>query len=806
MPMPPPVKFLLDIQALQGSINQERGIPRYVRNLSAILESESGRVAAFLLNPELPSPDRLPPEIRQSGKIFWNTRRRIDALLAPEESYCYLVMSPFGIHQVTPAFFPAHMNRPNVVSAVILYDVIPSRRADRYLPSHAASNLFNQRLRLLKTCGRILCISEYTRADARSLLNVPPEQIVSIGCGVENRFNREPVPPDALNGSVRTFLDSANPFIMTVSGDDPRKNLVGLLRAFRGVSSRFPGQYDLAVAGNIPPETRSDYLNQAGVSPELRPHIHFLSKVADSELKILYQRAALFVFPSVMEGFGLPPAEAMACGCPALVSNRTSLPEVLPWEPAQFDPENASELSAKIIRCLTDADFRDELIQQGEKAVSLHRWDRVATRVVHAVQDLQKTRPPPSSPPPMRKRIAWIGVFPPVKSGIADYNARVLQALTSSADVDVFLPSGDVYRAAEIPDTCRRYLIHSFGRSFSHASYDLVIYTVGNSGNDVPVMKVMRKYPGVVWLHDVRLHGLRLSERLQEKGGARLGEEMRKLLRDIHPECTAVETASESDLRSAEWCAEQGLCLTRGLLDKARAVIVHSEHAADLLRRDHPNPRPELLVWPLAASPQIDLVTDPALPPRGICTFGQMGPAKSPETHARMFRELMCRFPACRFAFVGDLPEPHRREIAAQLQQHGHGPEDIHVTGRVTREVYLEWLKKTDLAIFYRAHSNGETSAAANDCLAAGIPVVSNLPSHAEYPEDSLVALPPDISASAMTETVATLISDPEHRTRLQNGALKWAQTHTHPHIAHAVLDLCHQLPLREPFTIAETN
>jgi glycosyltransferase involved in cell wall biosynthesis len=170
--------------------------------------------------------------------------------------------------------------------------------------------------------------------------------------------------------------------VLYLGGLDRRKNVSALIRAFRRAD--VPGA--LAVAGRAHSGSNVMY-------PDLReaaagdPRVHFIGHVSDADKPALYSAATLFVYPSLYEGFGLPPLEAMACGTPALVSDRASLPEVVGDAALAVDPLDAGALSGAIERLWADQALRRRLIAAGRRRAASFTWERTTEQTIAAYRE-----------------------------------------------------------------------------------------------------------------------------------------------------------------------------------------------------------------------------------------------------------------------------------------------------------------------------------------------------------------------------------------------------------------------------------
>jgi glycosyltransferase involved in cell wall biosynthesis len=159
----------------------------------------------------------------------------------------------------------------------------------------------------------------------------------------------------------------------------PHKNIDTLVRAFAKVKADLP-LLKLVLTGL----TTKTSLALTALAEELSigADVNFTGRVTDSELVNLYQRASVMVFPSFYEGFGLPPLEAMACGCPVIASNASAVPEVVGTAALLFDPSSADQLAASIRTVLTRHELREELIDRGLSNSRRFTWEETARRTL----------------------------------------------------------------------------------------------------------------------------------------------------------------------------------------------------------------------------------------------------------------------------------------------------------------------------------------------------------------------------------------------------------------------------------------
>jgi glycosyltransferase involved in cell wall biosynthesis len=237
--------------------------------------------------------------------------------------------------------------------------------------------------RAVEQSDHILADSEATRNDLVTMLNVPADKITVHTLGVDENF--KPLSPETLQ-FYRQQLDLPETYLLFVGTFEPRKNIIGLLEAYQMLRDRIPDVPPLVLAGHkgwMFDETMAR-IGQM----QLDNHIVWREDVPQSALPALYNLATVLVTPSFYEGFGFPALEAMACGTVPIVSNRSSLPEVVGDVGAQIDPDDSTTLADALFRALTDSNWLEENQQAGLKRATRFNWDntaRIALSVYNAV-------------------------------------------------------------------------------------------------------------------------------------------------------------------------------------------------------------------------------------------------------------------------------------------------------------------------------------------------------------------------------------------------------------------------------------
>lgn len=215
--------------------------------------------------------------------------------------------------------------------------------------------------------ARIVTVSKFSKRELADRLGISAERIGVVPEGSDHilRVASDPA-------IVERFALDQRPFVLAVSSLSPHKNFAALTQAFH--IARLP-DVDFVVAGGANPHVFAAH----GAS--LPPSVKHVGAVSDGELRALYERAACFVFPSLYEGFGLPPLEAMACGCPVLAANAGSLPEVCGDGAWYCDPRSPADIAAKLAQILADKALRARVRERGRTRAAQFTWRRCATEV-----------------------------------------------------------------------------------------------------------------------------------------------------------------------------------------------------------------------------------------------------------------------------------------------------------------------------------------------------------------------------------------------------------------------------------------
>ena len=283
-------------------------------------------------------------------------------------------------HYVVPPLTPCRF-------VVTIHDCI-HLRFPQYLPNPGAFYYARAMMSMAaRRSRRVLTVSEASKDDILFYFGIPESKIEVIYNALDVRLAGEPTPEEVVH--VRDRFQLNHPFVLYTGNIKPHKNVDRLIDAFAILRQKVPDDVKLLIIG----DEASKYPNLRRLvhRHQLHQHVRFLGFVPDATLAVLYRLASVFVFPSLYEGFGLPPLEAMAAGAPVVTSNISSLPEVVGDAALLIDPMDPAEIAHAMARILTEPQLRAELVRRGRERVKAFSWERSVARIRQVYGELART-------------------------------------------------------------------------------------------------------------------------------------------------------------------------------------------------------------------------------------------------------------------------------------------------------------------------------------------------------------------------------------------------------------------------------
>jgi glycosyltransferase involved in cell wall biosynthesis len=770
------MRIVIDLQAAQTG-SRFRGIGRHALSLvHAMARCAEDHEIILLLNGLLPDaimPIRTafaPYGARVSCEVFdvpdptdpaWADRAAWHACAARVREHALLSLQPDAVlitslFETDPAVV---VTVPGVLgavpTAVIFYDLIPYLYPEVYLKKPRLKACYFRQIEALKQADVWWAIAGSVRKEGVDCLGLPVEQIEVITPDAEPFF-KPAQRSRADREAVWSRYGLTQPFVMTVGGGCPRKNIPALITAYSKLPDAIGQGHQLLVVCALSEREKARWFALANKAGLPAGALVLPGHVPDDDLCVLYQSTAVFVFPSWHEGFGLPVLEAMRCGAPVIGANTTSVPEVIDNEAALFDPFSVDDMAALMTRALTEAAFRQSLVDHARLAASRFCWDRSGQQAMASLACLVEGKKDAEVPAQQRKpRLAYVSPLPPIQSGIAEYSVELLPHLAAYYTIDVIVDQDEVID----PWVQAHCGIRSADWLRAHSEdYDHVLYHMGNSEHHAYQLPLLETIPGVVVLHDFFLS--RLLSRAKDK------RRWQDALRYAHGYQALGYRRREAVKRYP--CSLE-------VIESSLGVVVHSQEAKQFGLSWYGLPPERFTVVPLlrdatrsaqraAARAALGVEADAFL----VCAFGRVDAIKLNDRLLFAFSEArLSQAKASRLVFVG----AGGRKFIKKLRHSAEEKECSHqvsVTGWVSQRDYQQYLAAADLAVQLRTDSRGESSGAVLDCLKYSLPTIVNAcGSLAELHADAVCRLPAAFSDAELAAALDRLWQDETGRTRL---------------------------------------
>ncbi|MCO5217623.1 MAG: glycosyltransferase family 4 protein [Thermomicrobiales bacterium] len=353
------------------------GIGTYVRNLSAALIARQDALGLEMRLVE-PKPGRIFQPGHKVHRFLWDAVGATPAMLRQ-------VGRPDVLHlpqMSAPIWSPSPM-------VVTIHDVIPLV-LDDYRASRAMRTYLSLMVRTSKRARYVIAPSEAARADIARIVGIDAERIVAIPEAADPALVPDPT------GQARQIVAQrwgvTGPYLFNIGGFDRRKNLPLTIEAFAAALPQLPDDAKLVIGG-------APHSGNEMIFPPLAPVIRqfglddrvvLTGRVSDEDRTALYQAATGYITASSYEGFGLTPLEAMACGVPAIVANRTSLPEVVGDAGLIVEP-SVDDLASAMVSLLTESERHIDLARRSLERASQFTWDTAAERTAAVYHRASRT-------------------------------------------------------------------------------------------------------------------------------------------------------------------------------------------------------------------------------------------------------------------------------------------------------------------------------------------------------------------------------------------------------------------------------
>jgi len=249
--------------------------------------------------------------------------------------------------------------------------------------------------RALKGAVRLFAVSNFTKSEVEKLFGIDPARIEVVYNAIDERFLRGHANEAERQVLAERYLIN-HPFVLYAGRISPHKNVVRIIEAFSALKAElekenlFPGLKLIIIGDEL---SKHPDLRRTVVRSRMQNDVRFMGFVPIEVLRIFYDTAKIFIFPSLYEGFGLPPLEAMAHGTPVVTSNTSSLPEVVGKAAVLVNPENVFEIMRALHRVLVDHALRDRLKVRGYEKAKQFSWDASARQILRVYREVAERQP-----------------------------------------------------------------------------------------------------------------------------------------------------------------------------------------------------------------------------------------------------------------------------------------------------------------------------------------------------------------------------------------------------------------------------
>jgi glycosyltransferase involved in cell wall biosynthesis len=281
-----------------------------------------------------------------------------------------------------PNFIPLDIKAKRIVTTVhdFSFQLFPEAH-----PKDRVRYFAKNFLRNIRRSTHIITDSACTKAEAMEILQVSAEMITPIHLGVDHDVFKI-YDKDALE-SCRDEFGLPEKFVLFVGAREPRKNLDRLVGAYAELPEQIQNEFNLVLVG-----PRGWGKGDPSSRKKLGNRVIVLDYVETQTLALIYNLASIFVYPSLYEGFGLPPLEAMACGCPVVVSRAASLPEVCADAAYYVDPKDTQSIAEGMYKVLFEEELRRSLIEKGKARAGRFTWERTARETLAVFAEVLKAK------------------------------------------------------------------------------------------------------------------------------------------------------------------------------------------------------------------------------------------------------------------------------------------------------------------------------------------------------------------------------------------------------------------------------
>ncbi|MDE6670853.1 MAG: glycosyltransferase [Ruminococcus sp.] len=784
------MNIAFDSIAILGYMSRNRGIGNYALSQFSGMVNRDGKNKYFFLNmidrnfslSPMITNDNFTEDFIDTGKNNVLLRSEIYSDIIGNVIKRYIRENNIDIFYITSPFEHSFIQYKKewftgVKVIATVYDIIPYVMKEKYLSDKNTYDWYMKCVDNLRWADRLFVISDSVKNDLVNYLQFSPENIHTIWGAVDDRYRIINID----NSEKSLMLDKfgiTKPFIMCTGGEDSRKNLDGLIRAYSLLPDNIRNSYQLVVVCKLS-ENGLKNLKSVAVSHNVGNDVIFTGFVSDEELLKFYNLATLMAFPSKYEGFGLPIVEAWACGTPVLTADNSSLREIAGDSAMLINADIDQSIADGMKKMLSNKTILFEYTAKGMKRVELYRWDKINDNIISLINDININKVNLSKDENKKTKIAFFTPLPPLESGISDYSYDIINALSRYFDIDVFVE--ETYNAdCNFPENVSLYSHRSY--PIRYQNYKDTVFQMGNSEYHFYMYQYIRKYHGTVVLHDYNLHGAFYHYAVTLcKGNYSLYQ---TFIDNDFPDCDNYINALRNGSANPDL---YGMELNSYITDSADRIIVHSQYSRKKLLEKNIARNVTVIplyaeILPLTESKSVKIKNNFPTDKTIISAFGGIHRTKRIIPLLKAFSELKKEINNIHLMLVGK-PAP---DIQAELENFitsGNLQDCVTITGYTSIEKFKEYIDMSDICMNLRYPYNGETSGSLMRILAKGkCAVVNDTGSFSEIPDNACMKIPSVEKMGELNESgeiykaLKELVENITVRTNIEKNARKYAE------------------------------
>jgi len=756
---------VFDLRTAQ--LYQDRGIPRYMRNLLLQITKDypTGNFY-FLLDRALPMPSFY-EAFKAYGRFFFTEE---GSTLFTKTRIVNYFISFFPLELDTPSsprtlFFESlyppflYGHAPKILG--MIWDFIPLIFYKHYIDLKQKS-LFMNAYTAMREADHLFAISNQTANDAVQLLNISPDKITNIYggiCGeIVEALKTTPAQEEILTFSFGSF--SRERYFVYVAGNEWRKNIPRLIEAY-GILSKTKKdgiKYPLIIICSMTADALKHnraLILAAGLNPNR--DLIVSGYVSDKDLVRLLKNTKGQIFPSFYEGLGLPILESYACGTPVIASGTSSLSELVPQQ-CSFDPYDPKAIAEKIDQFSRDPSLKKISLEFGANILKTITWENASALIIAQLKSPGVRKASSFASKISSEVLPIFTILPPDNSGIAEYSFAIFKEAPWDIHFYHHFPSLKTAMEFNEQNNIPGYHPKLFSMCHKIYNYRKAIFVLGNSHHHIHTLRALLDDPALfdgekfLYLHDIQIVHLLFAYCNYDLSL------LKRFLAEHYPEkANEIEEGNSVD----DIIENTHISGTRSLvqLSKAKNILVQSNEAKELLLQDlekyNLEVKCEILFLPIIEQKVSRSPTIKSSAEVTIGHFGILGAAKHPHILIEACSLLQKHFPL-KLIFAGYHLKESLKHLKYQI------PPFVQLIDSPSHEELINAMQQIDVAVQLRWPTTGGPSGVVNQLLSLNKPVITTDRGCFKEYNDCVVLTPEGISASQLALVIEHTLKNKE--------------------------------------------